>query len=197
MIEKKVKEANEKKAFKTPSVSKSILFVKAGEKSRKADKSKKKEVILDKANDWICKFDIGDGEEGNDYIFDQRVCVTDLKVDGYIVSHKAKICIVTELTSPMEENLDKWHRIKTHKYQSNLVSDKYQLVFLINEVGARGWIPETVGRNWRKLGFTKKEVQKTNNDCMLMAQRCSFIIFSQRFNKEFNPLRMTIGEEKR
>ena len=116
---------------------------------------------------------------------DQRVCATSFRPDGYIVSHEKKICVAIELTCPMEINMDKWHKKKEEKYRRELVSDVYQMEYMIVEVGARGGLSTDLRRSLRRLGFTKKEAGLVIDECRMMAEKCSFVIWIQRFNKNF------------
>ena len=96
--------------------------------------------------------------------------------DAYIFSKEAKICVVIELTSPMEENISKWHRVKIEKYRERITSEHYKIHFMAWEVGARGWIPVSVNRDLRKLGFSKSEVQQIVRNCMNMVTRSSYML---------------------
>ncbi len=58
-------------------------------------------------------------------------CLSNLdedKIDGYILSRKAKVCIGLELTCPMEENIAQWHRVKQEKYEE-----------IVREAAKHGW----------------------------------------------------------
>ena len=54
------------------------------------------------------------------YIFPQDVCATPLKMDGFVISRKPRICVGIELTVPMEHNIAKWHQSKLLKYENEL-----------------------------------------------------------------------------
>ena len=72
------------------------------------------------------------------------LCLTTTKIDGYIISESARICIVLELTCPMEENLVKQHSFKQRKYEelaSEAAQNGWRFEKLIVEVGARGFVP--------------------------------------------------------
>ena len=86
-------------------------FVRAGQvlDSKKVTK-KEAPHLLQAANDWKCDFDLPEFRSpGSSYVFPHVVALTTLKIDGYIISETARICIVLELTCPMEENLVKQH----------------------------------------------------------------------------------------
>ena len=130
--------------------------------------------LLSSARDWVSDFDLPSLRTGDSvYAFPYDVCATPLRIDGYILSRSAKICIAgPELTAPMEENILKWNQTKTKKY-AYLVSDSkdWTIHTLILEVGSRGWIPLSFKRSLRKLGFNSTEISQLANDCSLMSQR--------------------------
>ena len=170
-----------------------IDFVKAGYKFFKSQKKKDNRplAILEKATDWECDFDLP--QQGKKkYQMDQRVCATSFKPDGYIVSQEQKICVALELTCPMEENMEKRHLQKKKKYEQELTSAVYQMHYVIVEVGARGGLPDTLRRDLRRLGLTKKEAGVVVEECVIMARRCSFVIWCQRFNPDFVATEMQI-----
>ena len=141
--------------------------------------------VLEKANDWKADFDLHSAKEEVKYSMDQRVCSTTFKPDGYVVSHEEKLCVVIELTCPMEENMDKWHLKKKEKYKQELQSEVYEMIYVVVEVGARGGMLNTLRREFRRLGLTKAEVSKLVDECRRMAERCSFAVWCQRFTKDF------------
>ena len=124
-----------------------IQFVRPGQKPR-ANRQKKRSSLLDGACDWKGNFDLPEFQRGSAYVFPHDVCLTPLRIDGYIISRTAKICIGIELTSPMEENIARWHGSKLRKYEdeiqvaANLNGWKFHAIIV--EVGARGWIPPSV-----------------------------------------------------
>ena len=74
--------------------------------------------ILDEANDWKIDSDLPEFQrETNKFVFPFWICPTDLKPDCVIFSMERKICIIVEVTAPMDVNIDKWHSIKLEKYQ--------------------------------------------------------------------------------
>ena len=72
-----------------------------------------------------CDFDVREFRQGRSrYVFPHDVCATNLKMDGYVLSRKAKVCFGIELTCPMEENIEKWHAAKTEKYREMVTEAK-------------------------------------------------------------------------
>ena len=173
-----------------------IKFVQAGKtKFNKMERRKEKKSLLDSANDWKCGFDLPDEEEEKTYEFPMEVCPemgAQGNPDGFIWSKRKKVCILIELTCSMEENILQWQTKKREKYLKLAKSDDYEVIFMVWEVGARGWIPTNVSADLKKLGFTTKERQKVIKDCRLAALRSSYVIWVQRYNKNFLAARMHI-----
>ena len=121
------------------------------------------------------------------------MCATPLRVDAYIISRSTKTCIVgPELTAPMEENIEHWHKIKQEKYKMDFNDAKdWKVSTLVLEVGSRGWIPPPFFGCLRKLNFTNSEIKVLAKNCSYMAQKCSYIIFLNKDNKLFHPYRLT------
>ena len=73
--------------------------------------------ILFDARDWICDFYLPEFHpNGGRYCIPCDIGITDLRCDGYLVSRSMKICVVFELTVPMEDNIEYWHQKKLEKY---------------------------------------------------------------------------------
>ena len=59
------------------------------------------------------------------------------------------------------------------------------------ETGALGWVPSSNRHILKSLGFTNAEVKAISNDMQLIARRCSYVIFLNRFNKDFQHFRIS------
>ena len=172
-----------------------IPFVKAGERVLKQSSTLPTTSILDEARDWICDFDLPEFHtDRTQLVFPHVVCPTSLRIDGYVLSMSAKICIAgPELTVPMEEWIHHWHSKKHLKYQE-LNEHKlsgWKVPRLIVEVGSRGFIPPSFGSALKKLGFTSREISVLRKKCSLMSQRCSYVIWLNRANRDFHPWRFS------
>ena len=167
-------------------------FVRAGQvlDSKKVIK-KEAPHLLQAANDWKCDFDLPEFRSpGSSYVFPHVVALTTLKIDGYIISESARICIVLELTCPMEENLVKWHSFKQRKYEelaSEAAQNGWRFEKLIVEVGARGFVPSHVRKTLTRLNIKAKALI---NKLVLLAQKCSYVIWINRFNQDFQTWRL-------
>ena len=85
----------------------------------------------------------------------QRMCfptkfAAPLKIDGHIISKTARVCLGLELTCPMEEYREV-ASVKAQKYENE--TKKNGRRFYSIEVGARGWVPNSVAPALRKLGL--------------------------------------------
>jgi hypothetical protein len=185
-MEKKLQEKNDealKLADPIDLSKRPIKFVQAGEaKFNKMARRDERRCLLDSATDWNCGFDLPDEEEEKAYEFPMEACPkmgAQGNPDGFIWSKRKKVCILIELTRPMEENILKWQAKKLAK------SDDYEVIYMIWEVGARGWIPTNVSAGLKKLGFKTKERQKVITDCRLAALRSYYVIWVQKYNKSF------------
>jgi hypothetical protein len=91
----------------------------------------------------------------------------------------------------MEENIEAWNFEKRSKYTSELtpnLSPGWSLEFLMLEVGARGWSPPNLQRGLGRLGFNRQQRREIVGDCSDVSRRCSYIIWLNRFNRDFVPL---------
>jgi hypothetical protein len=171
-------------------------FVKKGEIGKRLPKPDTGTLYL--ARDWKCNFELPEfhAEGVSKYRFPEDICATSLRIDGYIVSRAERICCLgPEMTSPMGDNIAKWHRKKTDKYQQ-MVSHVNQWSFpdLSVEVGALGFIPPSTHSLLKKLGFTSKELTSIKDNLTHIARKCSYMIFVNRFNKQFLGWRIRHGQ---
>ena len=131
-------------------------------------------------------------------MFPYEVCATESRIDMFLMSKSKKICIAgPELTVPFEENLITRRVMKTQKYEdvfSNR-SPEWQFHLLTVEIGSRGYVGESFTDTFRKLGFTHMECNQLRDSCSLMARRCSYVIWVHRANKEWSPIRFTLGRQ--
>jgi len=176
---------------------KNVTFVKPGAttKSRRC-KSRQRVGVLHCARDWIFDFDLPEWEKNGPYLFPHEVAVSSLRPDGVLVSRESKKCIILELTSPLEENIQAWHSKKTEKYMSEIAAQcnpGWTIDVLAVEVGAKGWIPPSFFRAFKKLGFPSARTTKLTDDCSILARKCSYLIWINRFNKQFEPWRICMS----
>ena len=91
-----------------------------------------------------------------------------------------KCVIMIELTSPVEENMEKWREIKKTKYEK--LAEQIReggiwtpWVFTI-EVGAIGYVARRTQGLWRKLGIGDKEGRQLSKKLSRSALRSSHFI---------------------
>jgi len=113
-----------------------------------------------------------------------------LRCDGYILSPSKKIIIIIELNVPMEENIEDWHNEKLNKYLK-ITSTEWKLHYLVFEVGCRGFIPPRFMSIMRQIGFSSSETRPLHSHLQLVARKSSYIIWINRYNKDFHPFRFT------
>ena len=98
-------------------------------------------------------------------MFASEIALTNAKPDLIIISRSKKICIVFELTAPLEENIVSRHGQKLGKYTKELhdnLKPGWTLDIVCGEVGAKGWIPPSLNRDLRKtFGFVKAAIRSS------------------------------------
>ena len=169
-----------------------IRFIKAGQTHRPQLRRTTCSVIGE-ASDWIADFDLPEWRvAGSAYVFPHEICATPLKIDGHIISRSARVCFGVELTCPMEENIEKWHQSKLTKYENEISFEAkengWRFYSLIIEVGARGWVPNSVAPALRQLGLST--VNSICKQLSFIALKSSYIIWLNRFNQDFQSWRL-------
>ena len=168
-------------------------FIKAGQRGHRSKTSPS--GILEAARDWKCNFDLPElrRHAGSQMVFPADICPMEKRIDGYIVSRSKRICVLgPEMTSPMDDNVEKLHTVKKAKYRRQVDSVKDWTFFDLDiEVGALGWIPPSSHALLRELGFSSKELTVLKRDLRYIARKCSYVIFVNRFNHDFHPWRLT------
>ena len=153
-----------------------ISFVQAGSKKSTTRKSQSRFGLLHRARDWIFDFDLPEWGDRGSYVFPHDIATTALNPDGFLISRQTKTCVILELTAPLEENISTWNIKKTDKYKTEIASICEPEVLAI-EVGAKGWIPSSFFRAFKKLGFPPSQTRKIADSCQLLARKCSYLIW--------------------
>ena len=172
----------------------SISFVKSGVKP--VCRTVPKLVgILDSARDWLLDGDLPELHSiDNPYAIPAHVHQSTTKPDLFIISEHSKIIIFIELTCPDDINMEKWRTKKRERYVSLLHSstpDWTTHLFTI-EVGAKGYVNNrSFFQTFSSLGFPARLSKKVLNDCSREALRCSFVIWINRYNKDFHVPRLS------
>ena len=155
------------------------------------------EAAIKGAADWVCRFDLMDDSTSSvstgDYSLPHDIFLTALRADGYAISRLTKCCVLIELTCPLEENITQWHATKTDKYAELRIEAElkgWKVFFLVVEVGARGWIPPSTTGQLRAMGLAPSRVRALGKKLSDIAQKSSYVIWINRFNKNFNIARI-------
>jgi len=175
---------------------KGTVFVKAGAPKKQAVRKHQRTGLLHLACDWIFDFHMPEWETAASYTFPSDVALTNRLPDGVLISRKTKMCVIIELTAPLEENIRSWNVKKTDKYEQEIAAHcepGWKVVVLALEIGAKGWIPSSFFRVFKKLGAPSSKTKQFANNCELLARKCSYLIWTNRFNKHFEPWRITIS----
>src|ERR1700744_2640866 len=83
------------------------------------------------------------------------------------------------------------HVIKKEKYENEIsheaAKNGWRFDKLIMEVGARGFVTRNVSKALNQLELPAKKI---TNILSLVAQKCSYVIWINRFNQDFQPWRI-------
>jgi hypothetical protein len=156
---------------------------------------------MQRARDWEVFCDLPwERAPGSVFTFPGVAAFTALKPDIVVISNTAKFCICgPELTAPMEENVKKWRKEKSAKYSDELTANAapdWKFSVCTVEVGARGWVPNSFRNDLRRIfGFSKSDLTNLENTCSLVARKCSYLIWINRFNKDFAPFPLLRNSE--
>jgi hypothetical protein len=93
----------------------------------------------------------------------------------------------------MEENVTKHHRTKLEKYEGEITNEAkkngFKFYALIVEFGARGWVPSSAVSALKKIALPS--IRLLCNRASFMSLKSSYVIWINRFNKTFNPWRLS------
>jgi hypothetical protein len=93
----------------------------------------------------------------------------------------------------MEENVTKHHWTKLEKYEGEITNEAkkngFKFYALIVEFGARGWVPSSAVSALKKIALPS--IRHLCNRASFMSLKSSYVIWINRFNKAFNPWRLS------
>ena len=147
--------------------------------------------LLADARDWICDFDLPEFHlpPRPSFGLPADVGATSNRIDSFILSRQTRSFIAgPELTVPMEENLDNQHSIKTKRYgdmATHLLGGWRLSGLLCLEMGCRGVDPPSFRAVLRQLAFSPKEVSQLRDACAYVARYCSYLIWLNRYKRDF------------
>ena len=162
--------------------SEKIEFVKAGNRRWNKESKRRKTGILDEADDWVVNVDFRDNQKP----FPPEILVTKDRPDVVIFSRVKKVVIIVELTSPSEENLEKWRYTKKKKYDLLAEHIREASVWtphvLTVEVGARGFVASHATYVFNRLGLIDRNL---TTKLSRTAIRASHFIWINRDNPKW------------
>ena len=138
-----------------------VKFVEAGQKGKK--RKKPKLGLLH--TEWCIQVDY----RGKPVQFPPHIITTLDRPDIMIYSNASKMVLLIELTSPAEENIEKWreYNYKQSKYEKLAEHIReggiWKVKILTVEIWARGFVAKQTGHVWRTLGFTEADNRKLTN----------------------------------
>ncbi len=130
-------------------------------------------------------------------LFPPDLCITTQRPDIVLLNASTKLVCVVELTTPVEENIDKAAARKDVKYQG-LIDDLAQAgwsaeLFTI-EVGSRGGMRDSLSKALSRLAklslikrFSKPDLHSLSTRCSRIALRCSYMIWLTRNSASMVP----------
>ena len=161
-----------------------VVFVESGQRIKK-NKKKPRHGIIDTAKDWIVQIDLRRRQAQ----FPPHIITTAERPDLVLYSDSTKVFVMIELTSPAEDNLEKWREVKAAKYErlaENIREGGGWKVYVFTiEVGARGFVANRTAGVWRQLGLGEKEGRKLIDTVSRTAIRCSHFIWLCRNSLEW------------
>ena len=158
-----------------------IQFVPEGSRVVQKKRRVYNKGILFEAADWKFLADLG-----KRLVFPEHICVTSLRPDMVIFSNAEKIIIMVELTCPSEENFQARHEAKLDKYddlKTSCIDSGWKCHLFAVEVGARGYVAQTLSSCLSALGLDSRSVRKCVDKTGDEALRTSFWVFYSRDDK--------------
>ena len=144
--------------------------------------------LFQSSDDWQLQFDVDLPKEGQskDTPFPPHIATTRFRPDGIFWSDKLKTVVWIELTSPFEENMEKWHFEKHNKYNKVAIQARdsgWTVHPLCVEVGARGYVNHKWRHMCKTLDMTNRESKQLQTRVSQTARRCSYFLYLSRKNE--------------
>jgi len=163
-------------------------FVKAGVKpSSSRTSSPRRRCLLDPASDWKILVEL----DHDRLVFPPEIFATDLRPDIIVWSPSTKHVVLGELTCPAEENITAASTRKEGRY-ANLVAsirdqkdNPWKVSLFTLEVGARGFVANSVRVCLRQLGASNSEASRVCKALSKIVSRYSYAIYLARSHKKW------------
>ena len=119
----------------------------------------KQRSLLDGASDWLFSIDF----EEQKLVFPPEIYSTSERPDIVIWSGFLKLVIMIELTCPSEEGITNATNRKQRRYGCLLdnIRPQWTPILFIVEVGARGYVANSMVKCLRRLGFSNRRTHLT------------------------------------
>ena len=133
------------------------------------------------ANDWSLLVDFDHAR----IVFPPHILATSERPDMILSSLSLKKVILIELTCPAEENILSKNREKLSRYERLKLDCKsrgWTCVVYAVEVGARGFVAQSLNHCLRRIGFKIQQASKICKLTSVISARCSYTIFLSRSN---------------
>jgi hypothetical protein len=155
-------------------------FVAAGE--HKTPPKVSKPSLLSMTNDWRLLIDFGDDR----IVFPPLICATPLRPDIVLWSYGIRQVIMIELTCPAEEGIEPAQERKKARYfdlKCQCQDANWSPTLLTIEVGARGYVADTVPICLKRLGLSPRKTRQVCKTLADIVSRCTYTIFLARKSK--------------
>jgi hypothetical protein len=147
--------------------------------------------LLDGAKDWKVLIDFGHKRA----VFPPEIYSTSERPDIVIWSSSSKTVIVIELTCPSEEGIEEAEARKIDRYKILMQNirakrftrrESWTTHFFTVEVGARGYVANSMMKCLHSLGFTNRQSNQLRKAFSEVASRCSYTIYLSSTNKTWD-----------
>ncbi|XP_065191376.1 uncharacterized protein LOC135822521 isoform X1 [Sycon ciliatum] len=164
-----------------------ISFCKAGEKPVRVQPRRKLVTtdLLSAASDWKLLVDSVSAKIS----FPSCVALTTLRPDIVLYSTSRRIVFWMELTVCAEDRFSVSNSRKDRRYADladQCRANGWQVVSFSVEVGVRGFIPDSLRRALKALGFSNRRIKFICNLCSKTSLRSSYIIWLRRQQKHWS-----------
>ena len=171
------------RAKKTPPRS-TIAFIKEGEKAPKAAETKNKRNFFDGSLDWRIACDLkGEGK------YPSLVMKSGMRPDLVITSQESRRMLIVELTVPFESRICHQHEYKIAKYEdlcATIRREGFSVNFFAVEVGARGFVAESMHRLLGCLGVSNRQRRAAVQRFIKTAEKASHWLWCRRNQTELS-----------
>jgi len=162
--------------------SKTVAFVKKGEKARPRKVSKAS--IFGAGDDWVVNCDLA-----SRLVVPIDLADTTKRPDIVMISRRIRRVILCELTCPWEENAEWAHERKLEKYEelkNEIESNGWAVSVYAVEVCGRGFASRSLRGYLTAIGCNNKKIKAVVKECCEAAERASVSIYMSR-NEQWSP----------